>query len=194
MVALSTGQELGLLFFAVLFIGFALASSFLFPRYRPDFPGRGLRLFIVITVVLTIAMLGAVQVLAVEDEEHEEPAAVETTGPGETTQETTTGETTTAPAETTTEAQGSPEAGRAVFNAQGCGSCHTFMAAGSSGEVGPNLDETLEGKDAAFVRESIVDPNAEIAEGYSGGIMPENYDEELSDQELNDLVAFLTQS
>jgi mono/diheme cytochrome c family protein len=197
-LALSTGQKLGLLLFAALFIGFALASSFLFPRYRPDFPGRGLRLFIAVTVILTIAMLGAVQVLAKEDEE-EEPVAAETTA-GETTapeptteEQTTTGQTTTAPEETTTQAQGSAEAGRTIFIDQGCGSCHTFSAAGSSSEVGPNLDESLEGKDAAFVRESIVDPEAEVTEGYSPGIMPGDFGEKLDDEQLNDLVAFLTQ-
>jgi mono/diheme cytochrome c family protein len=28
-----------------------------------------------------------------------------------------------------------------VFSAQGCGSCHTLAAAGSSGTVGPPLDD-----------------------------------------------------
>jgi hypothetical protein len=57
--------------------------------------------------------------------------------------------------------------------------------------VGPNLDESLEGRDAQFIHESIVDPDAEIAEGFSGGIMPKNYNTQLSEQQLADLVAFL---
>ena len=48
----------------------------------------------------------------------------------------------------------------------------------------------LQDKDAAFVRQSIVDPNAEIAPGYQPGIMP-SFDQ-LSDQQVNDLVVFLT--
>ncbi len=31
--------------------------------------------------------------------------------------------------------------GESIFASAGCGSCHTFEAAGSSGTVGPNLDE-----------------------------------------------------
>lgn len=36
--------------------------------------------------------------------------------------------------------QGDPVAGAAVYTANGCGSCHTLAAAGSTGSVGPNLD------------------------------------------------------
>jgi mono/diheme cytochrome c family protein len=32
--------------------------------------------------------------------------------------------------------------GSEIFAQAGCGSCHVFAAAGSSGTVGPNLDET----------------------------------------------------
>ena len=188
MLALTTGQRLGLLSVALVFIAFALASSFLFPRFRPDFPGRGLKVFVAITLILTVAMLGAVEVFA-KEEEAEEAHATETTPT--TTGETTTGETTTG--QTTTEPAGDAAAGRSVFTSAGCGSCHTVGAAGTEAETGPNLDESLEGKDAGYVRQAIVDPNAEIAEGYSEGIMPPNYEEQLSDKQLDDLVAFLTQ-
>ena len=44
---------------------------------------------------------------------------------------------------TTTETQPSPSAqGEEVFASQACGGCHTLSAAGASGTVGPNLDET----------------------------------------------------
>jgi hypothetical protein len=43
------------------------------------------------------------------------------------------------------------------------------------------------------VLESIVDPNAEIASGFQANIMPTTFGESLSDQQLADLVAFLTQ-
>jgi mono/diheme cytochrome c family protein len=89
---------------------------------------------------------------------------------------------------------GNPAAGKAVFNESGCGSCHTFNAAGAKGKVGPDLDKALKGKDAAFVRESIVDPNAEIAKGFSPGIMPQTYGEQLTSKQIADLVAFLLQS
>ena len=95
LAALSTGHKLGLFIVAAVFIAFALASSFLFPRFRPTFPGRGgLGVFIVVSVVLFLAMLGAVEVFAKEEEEEPERAA-ETGGgtpepPGETTTQTGT--------------------------------------------------------------------------------------------------------
>jgi mono/diheme cytochrome c family protein len=95
--------------------------------------------------------------------------------------------------ETQPVAEGDAAAGKAVFTDQGCGSCHMFKAAGSTGNVGPDLDKALQGKDAAFVHESIVNPNAEIAQGYAPNIMPQTYGSQLSDKQLADLVAFLTQ-
>lgn len=95
--------------------------------------------------------------------------------------------------ETQPVAEGDATAGKAVFADQGCGSCHAFKAAGSTGNVGPDLDKALQGKDAAFVHESIVNPNAEIAQGYAPNIMPQTYGSQLSDKQLADLVAFLTQ-
>ena len=97
-LALSTGHEIGLGVTALVFILFALASSFLFPRYRPDYPGRGLLAFIVIAFVFFFGMLTAVEVFGAESKHHGEAAAAETaTGPAETTttQQTTTAATTT---------------------------------------------------------------------------------------------------
>ena len=54
-----------------------------------------------------------------------------------------------------------------MFNAAGCSACHTLADARATGTVGPDLDKSLKGKDEAFIRTSIVDPNAEIAKGYS---------------------------
>jgi mono/diheme cytochrome c family protein len=191
LLGLTTDQKLGLAGTAAVFIAFALVSALLIPRYRPDFPSqKGLGLFLVFTAILTVAMLGAVEVWA-KEEEH--GAAAEQT---ETTETTETGETGTGTTTaTTTEEQpaGDPSAGEPVFASAGCGSCHTFAAADAAGTVGPNLDESLEGKDAEYVRQAIVDPNAEVAEGYQAGIMP-SFDDQLSDQQVDDLVAFLTQS
>lgn len=86
---------------------------------------------------------------------------------------------------------GDAEAGLAVYEAQNCGSCHTFEAAGTEATVGPNLDESLADKDAEYIRTSIISPDAEIAEGFGPGIMPKTYGSDLDDQELADLVAFL---
>jgi mono/diheme cytochrome c family protein len=81
--------------------------------------------------------------------------------------------------------------GEAVWVAQGCGSCHTLAAAGSTGVVGPDLDQTLRGMPAADIRTSIVDPSAVAAAGYGTGTMPEDYASRMSEAELDRLVAFL---
>ena len=96
-LALSTGHEIGLGVTALIFILFALASSFLFPRFRPDYPGHGLLAFIVVAFVFFFGMLTAVEVFGAESK-HGEAAAAETT----TTQQTTTAKTTTQPTTTTT--------------------------------------------------------------------------------------------
>ena len=82
--------------------------------------------------------------------------------------------------------------GKAVFTAQGCGGCHALADAGSTGGTGPDLDEALAGKDEAFIRESIVDPSAEIAEGFQDGIMPQGFGD-LSKPELDGLVQYLAE-
>jgi cytochrome c oxidase subunit II len=81
--------------------------------------------------------------------------------------------------------------GAQLFASQGCGSCHTLADAGTSGAIGPNLDEVLQGKDAAFIKESIVDPDATIAEGYQPGVMPPDFGERLTDEQLDGLVEYL---
>ena len=55
--------------------------------------------------------------------------------------------------------------GAQVFANNGCGSCHVLAAAGTSGAVGPNLDEVLPGQSSAMIEQSIVDPGAEHRAG-----------------------------
>ena len=58
---LPLGHEIGLIVVAAIFIAFALAASFLMPRYRPDFPGpAGLSVFAIASVVLFVLMIVAV--------------------------------------------------------------------------------------------------------------------------------------
>jgi uncharacterized cupredoxin-like copper-binding protein len=105
-LALSTGHQVGLAVTAAVFIAFALASSFLFPRFRPQFPGGGLPAFIVVSFVFFFGMLAAVEVFGAEDEEtNESERAAHTVTEAEprvppTTVPTTTAATTTAPTTT----------------------------------------------------------------------------------------------
>jgi mono/diheme cytochrome c family protein len=84
--------------------------------------------------------------------------------------------------------------GAQVFANNGCGGCHTLAAAKSSGEIGPNLDESLAAMSAAMIHQSIVDPNAKVEKGYPPNVMPGNYETTLSSKELEDLVAYLLDS
>jgi plastocyanin len=70
LAALSTGNKIGLAVVGATFILFALTSSFLAPRRRPDFPGKnGLSVFVLASFVLFFAMVTAVIVFGVEKSE-----------------------------------------------------------------------------------------------------------------------------
>jgi len=69
LAALSTGHKIGLAVVAAVFIAFALTSSFLAPRRRPDFPGKnGLSVFVIASIFLFASMLSAVIVFGCESE------------------------------------------------------------------------------------------------------------------------------
>jgi cytochrome c oxidase subunit II len=71
-----------------------------------------------------------------------------------------------------------------------CGSCHTLSEAGTTGTTGPNLDQVLPDLSEQQLRQAIVEPEAEIAEGFSPGLMP-NYGESLSEAQVDGLVQYL---
>jgi mono/diheme cytochrome c family protein len=183
LLALSTGHAVALALVAGAFIAFALLSALVIPRRWPQFPGKHLGWFIAATVVFFVAMLSAVELFAAEPKET--AAETGTNRPGTTLPE---------PPPPPAAQEGKAPNGKIVFSAQGCGSCHTFKAGSATGTVGPDLDTALKGKDAAFVHESIVDPNKVIASGYQPNIMPQNFGQTLTPTQINDLVAFLTQS
>jgi cytochrome c oxidase subunit II len=80
--------------------------------------------------------------------------------------------------------------GKTLFTQQ-CGTCHALADAGTTAEVGPDLDKALAGKNADFILKSIVDPNAEVAPGFQPNVMPGNFGELLSQQQLDSLVEYL---
>ncbi len=90
------------------------------------------------------------------------------------------------------EVEGGP--GAQVFANNGCGGCHTLAAAGSGGVTGPDLDEVLPGQSAEEVKKDIVDPNAEIAKGYPPNVMPENFEQTIQPEEIDQLVEYLLES
>ncbi len=138
-------------------------------------------------------MLATILVLAREPKENREAVAETTTA------QTTTAQTTTAPApKPPAQPTGDAAAGKQLFASKGCGSCHTFRPAGASGTVGPDLDNLAadaqkanRGSVQEYAAESIENPSAYVVPGYPDGVMP-NFG--FSKTQVNDLVAFLTQS
>jgi uncharacterized cupredoxin-like copper-binding protein len=79
LLGLSTGHKVGLALAAAGFTGFSLIVSLLVPRWRPQFPGRGLALFVVVCVLLFAGMLTAVLVFGQESGGEAEAAGHEAT-------------------------------------------------------------------------------------------------------------------
>jgi mono/diheme cytochrome c family protein len=94
---------------------------------------------------------------------------------------------------------GNAKAGETVFKSAGCGSCHTFAPAGTTGKSGPNLAGLAAWAAKAhvalaqFVSAAITNPPAAyVPPGYSRTAMPA-WGSALTAKQLADLVAFLTQ-
>jgi mono/diheme cytochrome c family protein len=197
LLALSSSQKLVLGLAAAAFVTFALVSSMLIPRSRPDYPGKHLGWFMAAAVLFTVGMLSAVVFVAGETGAEEAAASETHTGP--TTTVPTTTQTGTTSSTTSSVPKGDAAAGKALFTSQGCASCHTFTPAGSKGTVGPNLDNLAsdaqkanQGSVEEYAFASIHDPNGYVVPGFQPGIMPD-FGKTLKTQQIADLVAFLTQ-
>ncbi|MEA2301721.1 MAG: cytochrome c oxidase subunit [Solirubrobacteraceae bacterium] len=82
--------------------------------------------------------------------------------------------------------------GKRVFTSTGgCGACHTLADAQTTGSIGPDLNKYLKGKSEAFIRTSIVNPNAYVEKGFGANIMPANFGTTLSKDELGAVVKYL---
>ena len=98
-------------------------------------------------------------------------------------------------------AGGSAAEAAATFTQNGCAACHTFSAIpGAKGKVGPSLDHLKAAAAsahedlAAYVKDSIVDPNKYIAPGYAKGVMPPNFGSQIPADKLDQLVQYLVQN
>jgi mono/diheme cytochrome c family protein len=76
--------------------------------------------------------------------------------------------------------------------AEKCASCHALEPGAPDG-TGPNLAESLQGQDAAYIRQQILDPNSVIYDGFPEGVMPQNYEQEIPPKNLKELVDYLLQ-
>jgi cytochrome c oxidase subunit 2 len=95
--------------------------------------------------------------------------------------------------------QGGGDGGEAVFAQNGCGSCHVLEEANATGTTGPSLEELPQQAERAgkpleaFVRESIVQPDAYVEEGFTAGVMPKTY-ADLPEEQIDALVQYLVRS
>jgi mono/diheme cytochrome c family protein len=182
-------------------IALALVVSALGLRSEKFPPSRrvllGGTLFVAAVVIGTMVFSWA---NAEDEQEHrnEEIAAGELPSPqegleqqGEAVQETT-------PEEATASEEGGTEVasaeGAQLFDSLGCSGCHQLEEAGSSGTTGPPLDAALADKDEQFIEASIVDPNDQIANGFPPDVMPQNYEDQMTPEELDALVQYLADS
>jgi len=90
-------------------------------------------------------------------------------------------------------AGGAAPSGEELFTSNGCSGCHTLAAAGATAKVGPDLGK-LGDVDARFIRTSIVDPNADIEKGFKPNIMPQDFGDKLSKEQLDALVKYLLEA
>jgi mono/diheme cytochrome c family protein len=178
LLTITTTGKVTLLIVAGVFIAWAVITAIWIPKRNPDFPAT-LTAFLLVSALLLVAQLGAVYWVTSTQEVEKEATSAETT-PGETTPAET------APAETTpgttpeAGADADVVAGKEVFMTAGCAGCHTLADAGSTGNVGPNLDDAK--PSAALVITRVTNGK---------GPMPP-FKGQLSDQQIKDVAAYVS--
>lgn len=88
--------------------------------------------------------------------------------------------------------------GRVLMTQYGCTGCHTVEGV-STATTGPVLNgiatrgESQEGYASAeeYIRDSILNPSAVVVGDFNDGVMPANFSELISDENLGHIVAFL---
>ena len=135
------------------------------------------RALVIVLAALALAMPAGLAACGGGEETSPTPEDVQGTLPEETTEETTeTGE------EPGSTVEGDAAAGEAVWASAGCGGCHVLEAAGSSGTVGPDLDDSK--PDAELVTERVMN---------GSGAMPA-FKDDLSEKQIADVVAYVVSS
>jgi cytochrome c6 len=127
-----------------------------------------------LTLALVVLALGAC------GGDDDDEGAATTAGGAATAPETAGGD--TAGGDTTGGDTGGAVSGEEVFASAGCGNCHTLEAAGSTGSVGPNLDDLQ--PDTEQVAEQVRN---------GGGGMPA-FEGELSDAEIEAVAEYVSSS
>jgi cytochrome c551/c552 len=96
-------------------------------------------------------------------------------------------------------AAANPDNGSQVALARGCVGCHALdpavtMTGPTWYHIGDTAVSRVAGESPAlYLYNSIINPGGFVVANYPNGVMPANYSEQLSVQELADLVAYLLQ-
>ena len=141
-----------------------------------------------VTVWLVNYDHGTVNAAETQPAETTAPATTEAATTAAATTAATTAESTATTEESATTAsgggEGDPAAGKEVFASAGCGSCHTLSDAGTSGNIGPNLDEVKPSYDLVVERVT-----------HGQGAMPAFGDQGVLDaQQIQDVAAYVSQA
>lgn len=103
----------------------------------------------------------------------------------------------------TSAAAGSVEAGEKLFkqatigDQAGCSTCHSLepgviLVGPSLAGLASQAGSRVPGMSAQeYIRQSILEPNAYIVEGFAKNVMPSTWGNELSEEQINDLIAYL---
>lgn len=100
---------------------------------------------------------------------------------------------------------GDADAGRELFNqavigpnsSPGCVTCHSLeegvvVVGPSQAGLAARASQRVPGQDAEeYLRRSITHPNEYLVEGFAEGVMYQNYAEELTQEQIDNLVAYL---
>lgn len=100
---------------------------------------------------------------------------------------------------------GDPDRGEALYHqttigpnaAPGCATCHSLelgktLVGPSHAGIATRAASVVPGMSAEdYLRESIVTPDVHVSEGFTAGVMYQNYGKDLTEQEIKDLVAYL---
>jgi mono/diheme cytochrome c family protein len=82
---------------------------------------------------------------------------------------------------------GSASGGKSLFVAK-CGSCHTLQDAGTTGKVGPNLDDAFRGPRAQGFKDSTIKAVVRGQIALAEGTMPPNL---VTGQDADDVAAYV---
>ena len=176
LLTITTTGKVTLSIAAGAFILWALITAIWIPKRNADFPIT-LTGFVLVSCVFFALQMGAVYWVT-DTQEVEKEAVGEAPGTEKPTQ------TETNPGDPQAGGDALVVAGKEVFASAeaGCGSCHTLADAGSSGSVGPNLDEVQPKPDAALVIDRVTNGK---------GVMP-SFKGKLTDQQIKELAAYVS--